>query len=147
MCNIPPDAPFEGFRLGAHPVSAIAFESFYAESGILYTCEFVGAGSTIDVCEEMRLSEMWAENIKDSYTVRHLKQNTDRTGYTLTRTEALTGTRGAMTDAASMSYIGFTPKVFEQKAISYDGTTVIDIYYDRNEYTVIFYANDGTDNA
>ncbi|MBD5427741.1 MAG: leucine-rich repeat protein [Treponema sp.] len=144
---IPPDAPFDGFRLGATPTSATPVAPFYAVSGVLYACVFSADGSLTDVSEEIRLGEIWAENIKDSYTVRHFKQNTDRTGYTLTKTELLTGTRGAMTTATAMSYIGFTAKVFEQKPISAGDTTVINIYYDRNEYTVTFYANDGTDNA
>ncbi|MDE7228104.1 MAG: leucine-rich repeat protein [Treponemataceae bacterium] len=144
---IPPDAPFNGFRLGATPTSATAVAPFYAVSGTLYVCVFFIDSSLTDVSEKVRLGEMWAENIKDSYTVRHFKQNTDRTGYTLTGTESLTGTRGAMTSATAMSYIGFTAKVFEQKPISAGDTSVINIYYDRNKYTVTFYANDGTDNA
>ncbi|MDE5798176.1 MAG: InlB B-repeat-containing protein, partial [Treponemataceae bacterium] len=144
---IPPDAPFDGFRLGATPTSATPVAPFYAVSGVVYTCVFSADGSLTNVREEIRLGEIWTENIKDSYTVRHFKQNTDRTGYTLTKTELLTGTRGAMTTATAMSYIGFTAKVFEQKPISAGDTTVIDVYYDRNEYTVTFYANDGTDNA
>lgn len=46
-----------------------------------------------------------------------------------------------------MIYTGFTANPFEQVPISADETTVIDIYYDRNEYTVTFYANNGTDDT
>lgn len=210
---IPPDAPFDGFKLGATPASATAVTPFYAVSGALYACEFAEADSPVDIREELRLGESqtektfavtfesnggtvsypiearlleesampmptrqgycfvgwyididlqspvaypymvtaditlyakWAENTDTAYTVRHFKQNTDRTSYTLVKTETLTGTTGATSAAVAMIYIGFTADSFGQAPISADGTTVIDIYYDRNAYTVTFDANDGT---
>lgn len=144
---IPPDAPFEGFSVGASPSFAIAVAPFDVVSGALYTCVFSAGGLLTDVSEEIRLGEMWAENTDTNYTVRHFKQDTDRIGYTLTETESLTGIMGADTDAKAMIYTGFTANPFEQVPISADETTVIDIYYDRNEYTVTFYANNGTDDT
>lgn len=214
--NIPPDVPFEGFTLGTSPSSANAITSFDVVSGVLYTCEFAELGFSIDVTEEIRLGEMWAdetytvtfeanggtvsypiettlleesdvpnptrqgysfvgwyidselqhtivypytvtadimlyakwlENTDTTYTVRHFKQNIDCTSYTLTETETLTGTMGAVSAAVAMTYIGFTADSFEQVPVSADGATAIDIYYDRNEYAVTFYANDGTDDT
>lgn len=144
---IPPDAPFEGFSVGASPSFAIAVAPFDVVSGALYACVFSAGGLLTDVSEEIRLGEMWAENTDTNYTVRHFKQDTDRIGYTLTETESLTGIMGADTDAKAMIYTGFTANPFEQVPISADETTVIDIYYDRNEYTVTFYANNGTDDT
>ena len=213
---IPPDAPFEGFSVGASPSFAIAVAPFYVVSGVLYTCEFVGTDLPINIHEEIQLGEMWAdgvgtvtfeanggtvsypmetrlleesdmpkptrqgycfvgwyidselqhtvvypymvtaditlyakwtENIDTIYTVRHFKQNIDCTSYTLAKTETLTRTTGTVSAAVAMTYIGFTAKDFEQQPVSADGTTVIDIYYDRNEYTVTFYANNGTDDT
>ncbi|MBD5407209.1 MAG: leucine-rich repeat protein [Treponema sp.] len=144
---IPPDAPFEGFSVGASPSFAIAVAPFDVVSGALYACVFSAGGLLTDVSEEIRLGEMWAENTDTNYTVRHFKQDTDRIGYTLTETESLTGIMGADTDAKAMIYTGFAANPFEQVPISADETTVIDIYYDRNEYTVTFYANNGTDDT
>ncbi|MBD5412105.1 MAG: leucine-rich repeat protein [Treponema sp.] len=144
---IPPDAPFEGFSVGASPSFAIAVAPFDVVSGALYACVFSAGGLLTNVSEEIRLGEMWAENTDTNYTVRHFKQDTDRIGYTLTETESLTGIMGADTDAKAMIYTGFTANPFEQVPISADETTVIDIYYDRNEYTVTFYANNGTDDT
>lgn len=147
MYAIPPDAPFEGFSVGASPSFAIAVAPFDVVSGALYACVFSAGGLLTNVSEEIRLGEMWAENTDTNYTVRHFKQDTDRIGYTLTETESLTGIMGADTDAKAMIYTGFTANPFEQVPISADETTVIDIYYDRNEYTVTFYANNGTDDT
>ena len=213
---IPPDAPFNGFRLGATPTSATPVAPFYAVSGVVYACIFSVDGSLTAVNEELRLGEAqiektfavtfeanggtvsypieaklleesnmpkptrqgylfagwyididlqsaitypyvvskdttlyakWTENTDTIYTVRHFKQNIDRTPYTLAKTETLTGTTGTVSAAVAMTYIGFTADSFEQVPISADGTSVIDIYYDRNAYTVTFDANNGTGNT
>lgn len=213
---IPPNAPFDGFRLGENPASATPVAPFYAVSGVVYACIFSVDGSLTAVNEELRLGEAqtektfavtfeanggtvsypieaklleesdmpkptrqgylfagwyididlqsavtypyvvsknttlyakWTENTDTIYTVRHFNQNIDRTSYTLAKTETLTGTTGTVSAAVAMTYIGFTAESFEQVPISADGTSVIDIYYDRNAYTVTFDANNGTGNT
>lgn len=96
------------------------------------------------VSKDTTLYAKWTENTDTIYTVRHFNQNIDRTSYTLAKTETLTGTTGTVSAAVAMTYIGFTAESFEQVPISADGMTVIDIYYDRNAYTVTFNANNGT---
>lgn len=115
------------------------FVGWYIDSELQHTVVY-----PYMVITDITLYAKWTENIDTIYTVRHFKQDTDRIGYTLTETESLTGIMGADTDAKAMIYTGFTANPFEQVPISADETTVIDIYYDRNEYTVTFNANNGT---
>ncbi|MBR2802920.1 MAG: InlB B-repeat-containing protein [Erysipelotrichaceae bacterium] len=74
------------------------------------------------------------------YTVRHWQQNLDNDEYTevVADRQELTGKTGSDTAAEAKSYEGFTAKEFAQKKIAADGSTVVDIYYDRDLYTVIY---------
>lgn len=205
---IPPDAPFDGFKLGATPASATAVAPFYAVSGVLYQCTFSEECSSVTATEKSWLRESftvtfetnggsalspltaslreatliptttlegyyfagwytdpelqrpatfpcvmtadntlyakWLGNTHTAYTVRHFLQNTDRSTYTLQDTEPQTGTTEAATIAAAKTYRGFTAQPFAQETIAADGTTAVDIYYDRNAYTVTLAANNGT---
>ncbi|MDE6245627.1 MAG: leucine-rich repeat protein [Treponemataceae bacterium] len=204
---ISPDAPFEGFSVGASPSFAIAVAPFYVVSGAFYQCVFSEYSSTITTTEESCLREpftvtfetnggseipsittrllettlippttlegyyfagwyadmelqrvatfphimtaditlyaKWLENTNTPYTVFHFLQDTNRSTYTLKDTESLMGATSAATIASAKNYIGFMAKTFAQKTISADGSTVVNIYYDRNEYTVTFDANSG----
>ena len=66
-----------------------------------------------------------------SYTVRHMKQNADRTGYEEAETETLHGYTGEYTRAAFKTYDGFIPLSFEQQTVKKDGTAVVEIRYNR----------------
>ena len=74
------------------------------------------------------------------YTVNHWLQNIDNDKYTqdANQTQTLSGTTGELTKAQAHSYSGFTAKSFEQKSIEADGSTVIDIYYDRNVHDITY---------
>ena len=75
-------------------------------------------------------------NTNTAYTVRHLWQNINDDEYTLHESESKTGTTGAQTAATAKSYTGFTAKSFSQGTIAANGSTVVDIYYDRKTYTI-----------
>ncbi len=66
-----------------------------------------------------------------SYTVRHLKRKSDGTGYEEAETETLRGHTDDLTTAAFKVYNGFAPLPFEQQTIKRNGTTVVEIRYDR----------------
>ena len=83
------------------------------------------------------------------YKVQHWKQNTDNDEYTLieTDTQNKEGKTGDETIANARYYgAGFITKDYEQKEISGDGSTVVDIYYDRKliTYTFTFSGEGGT---
>ena len=84
-----------------------------------------------------------------NYTVRHFKQNVRRDGYDEVTDDAqvLTGKTNTQTSATALSYEGFTPYEVSQETIKADGTSVVNIYYIRNSYTVTFDTNGGSEIA
>ena len=73
---------------------------------------------------------------KYNYKVEHLQQNIADDDYTLCATEILSGKDGETTSAAAKPYAGFTVQSFNQAAINADGSTVIQIKYNRNIITL-----------
>lgn len=94
---------------------------------------------------DLTLYAKWTPNSGTKYTVKHYQQNLDDNDYTLFDTELdKTGTTGEQTNAIAKNYEGFTAKQFEQQTIAADGSTVVEIRYDRNTYTVTY--TDGVNN-
>lgn len=98
--------------------------------------------------KSITLTARWTARDDTEYTVKHYLQNADNDEYRLQATETLSGTTGAATAAAAKGkagdYAHFTAKAFEQGTIAADGSTVVEIYYDRDTFTVTFDANGGT---
>ncbi len=97
----------------------------------------IDAGYTVKT--DITITALWNEIIA-SYTVKHLLQNLADDSYTEDEeaSEPKSGKSGTQTAAAAKTYEGFTAKTFTQATIQADGTTVIQIYYDRNTYTVSY---------
>lgn len=119
------------------------------EGGYTYTFsgwKLNGAGNVLTGDQPMDngsvvLKGTWTKtpNSGTKYTVNHHQQNLNDNDYTQFQTETdKTGTTGELTNAAAKNYEGFKAKPFEQKTIAADGSTVVDIYYDRNTYTVTY---------
>lgn len=70
------------------------------------------------------------------YTVKRYLQNVNDDGYTLDSTERLNGyTEQPVGTAANKSYPGFTELLYDTTTkIAADGSTEVEIYYDRNYY-------------
>ena len=96
----------------------------------------IGKGYTGDVS----LYAQWAPATDTAYKVEHYQKDVGTDTYTLISadTDSLTGTTGQLTSAVAKAYTGFTEKEFVQVAIEADGSTVVKIYYDRNEYTLTY---------
>ena len=77
------------------------------------------------------------------YTVNHYQENTWNNGYTLIETENKTWSYDSLTQATSKTYQWFTAQTFQQQTIQWNDTHV-DIYYDRNIYTININLNGGT---
>ncbi len=90
-----------------------------------------------------------ASIVNADYTVKHYLQNLDGTTYTLDGPDDIkTGTIGGQTEAVARSYPGFTAQTFAQQEILADGTTVVEIYYNRNLYPyTVKYLEFGTGNV
>ena len=86
------------------------------------------------------LTAQWTANTNTSYIVKHMKQNTADDEYTEVTADrlSLTGTTGANTSAEANPYEGFTAQTVIQKPIAGDGSTVVEIKYDRRTYTVTY---------
>lgn len=110
----------------------------------VYTSDGTNSSITMPAANVI-LTAQWTVNTDTKYTVNHYQQNLDDNGYKLFETESdKTGTTGEQTTATAKNYEGFTAKPVEQKTIAADGSTVVDIYYDRNTYSVTY--TDGVNN-
>lgn len=69
------------------------------------------------------------------YHVQHQFQNLDWTGYDLVRTTEQTGETAQMTSGTTIAHVWFEVKSIDNKPISWDGSTIINIRYDRLAYT------------
>ena len=76
----------------------------------------------------------WTARTDINYTVKHWQQNLADDNYTEFESETLQGTTATATAAAAKSYTGFTAQSFSQETIAGDGTTVVNIYYNRISY-------------
>ena len=79
---------------------------------------------------------------KADYTVIHWQENANDDGYSYIDSQTLSGTTGDQTNAAAKTYQGFTKQAIEQQTIKGDGSTIVNVYYQRNSYTIRFYYRD-----
>ena len=81
------------------------------------------------------------------YTVQHMLQNAENDEYTLdsANTETKTGTVGLMTAAKEKTtYDGFYALPISQAMINADGSTVVNVYYNRNIYRLTWDTDGGS---
>ena len=92
------------------------------------------------VSDTATVTAHWTASNKTEYTVIHWQENADDNGYTLVKddTQTKNGTTGAQTNAEAKNYEGFTAQAITQKTIAGDGSTIVNVYYKRNVYTVKF---------
>ena len=89
------------------------------------------------------LTAQWTPNTNTKYTVQHHKEKIGG-GYDI-ETENKTWTTDTQTHATAKTYSGFTLSgTFSQSNIQPDGSTVVNIYYKRNFYTITFDSNSET---
>ena len=79
----------------------------------------------------------WTEGAVN-YTVKHYQQNIEDNKYTEVEADrqTLSGITGQTTAAAAKTYTGFTAQAVTQQTIKADGSTVVELRYDRNRHTV-----------
>ena len=91
----------------------------------------------VTVSANITYTATFAPNTNTGYTVKHYQQNLDGTYPSEpTATDDKTGTTATATAAEAKSYTGFTKVDFAQGTIAGDGSTVVEIYYTRNSYTL-----------
>ena len=130
------------FPLRAPSKEGQVFDGWFGNS------EFSGEAVTKIAKGTTGKKEFWAKWVAESesaaYTVKHLQQNADDDGYTPKETESLKGGKGSKTIAIAKVYEGFTAQTFEQKTIKEDGSTVVEIKYDRKTITLTLNLDGGT---
>lgn len=79
------------------------------------------------------------------FTVNHYLQNVADNNYTLDKTENVGGfTESEVGDGLAETYPGFAALLYNTKAkVAADGSTVVEIYYDRNYYMMSFKLDGG----
>lgn len=79
------------------------------------------------------------------FTVNHYLQNVADNNYTLDKTEHVVGyTESEVGDGLAETYPGFAALLYNTKAkVAADGSTVVEIYYDRNYYMMSFNLDGG----
>ena len=133
------------FRMEALNLSTVT----PTRSGYTFTGWLDANGNSVTtVSAEATVTAQWKASSNTKYTVIHWLENANDNKYSSKDIEIKSGTTGAKTAATAKSskdedYQGFTAQKIEQKTIAGDGSTIVNIYYKRNVYTVKFYSNYG----
>ena len=88
----------------------------------------------------LTLYAKWTPNNRVSYTVIHWWENANDDGYSFHESKTEYGKVGATTRVSAERYNGFTAQTINQETIAGDGSTIVNVYYKRNVYTVKFYS-------
>ena len=78
-----------------------------------------------------------------NYTVIHYQQNVNNDNYTIAETETKQGLTKSTVPEVAKDYAGFYALLYERPEIAADGSTVVEIYYDREYYLIIFNLGEG----
>lgn len=73
-----------------------------------------------------------------NYTVIHYQQNLDNDNYTEVERETKQGLTNSTVPEVAKDYEGFYALLYEKPAIAADGSTVVEVYYDRYYYLMNF---------
>ena len=91
--------------------------------------------ASFKLTKSLTLYAMWIADRNTAYTVRHLFQNEAKTKYEANASypdETQYGTTGTATAAKAKAVDGFTAQTVTQATIKGNGSTVVEIKYDRN---------------
>lgn len=132
----------------ADPVKqGYVFDGWYKDSAYQTKAETLTAMPSFSGSSKgMTLYAKWQPAKDTKYTVQHYWEQLGG-GYVNTASEELTGTTESEAAVSVKNALGFQMKSAEEKTIAPDGSTVVKVYYDRNEYTVKFNLNNGTENV
>lgn len=90
-----------------------------------------------NITEDMVLTfKYWPAKV--NYTVIYFWQNTEDDGYTEHERYTTTGFTGNTAFVEDVEYDGFYQLLYEEVPIASDGSTVVEVYYDREYYKMLF---------
>lgn len=90
---------------------------------------------------DVTLTAQWEYANDTEYRLRHQWQNADNDNYILHEEEILTWTTESDAIVIAKSYDWFKTPYYETKKIAADWSTIIDVFYDRKDYTITFNTN------
>ena len=122
---------FELSKVGKPTKAGYTFAGWSLEANGTKQTEVIPNGDT-------KLYALWTPTTAD-YTVIHWQENANDDGYSFKESQKLSGKTDGQTNATAKSYKGFTATEIEQQTISGDGSTIVNVYYQRNSYTIHFY--------
>ena len=122
--------PDDGFVVDKWTIQGGSFEAGTGEDGNSTAKVKV----TADVAVRVSFKAKPAGTVQ--YNVEHWQQNVTGNDYIKVDTEDKTGVTGAITEAQAKTYTGFRSLGIIQKPIAADGSTVVQIKYDRNLITL-----------
>ena len=132
---------YDGYRMdGAIPSPDI----------VGYTPDQTAVSISGEIREDVNILVTYSSNIDTQYQIIYLLQDVAGDGYTADSAEARTGRTGSLTQvtaADAKTYAGFTLTTNIDTCNDYiaaDGTTVIELKYDRDIHVVVFDTADGT---
>ena len=112
--------------------SGYAFTGWFTDSELTQRAVFSAIEGTTTVYAGWKVADT-------KYTVVHWWENADDTDFSYHESESLKGKTGEQTKAVAQNYEGFTAQPITQETIAGDGSTIVNVYYNRNEYEVKFY--------
>ena len=118
--------PDDGFVVDKWTIQGGSFESGTGEDGT--------STAKVKVTADIRVTVSFKAKPAGTvqYKVEHWQQNVTDNEYTKIESENKTGVTGAMTEAQAKTYQGFRSLGIAQKPIAADGSTIVQIKYDRN---------------
>ncbi len=93
------------------------------------------------VTSNMTLYAKWTASSNTPYTVKHYKESVSGGTYNIADTDNETGTTGTTAAVTLKSYTGFETGTYTPATIASDGSTVVQVYYNRKTYNVNFSVN------
>ncbi len=121
------------------------FSGWYKEAGLTNGWNF----SSDTVTEDITLYADWDVNTNTAYKVEHYQQDITGSGYTKYETDNKTGNTDTIATAVAKSYSGFSENTSHASRVASgnitgDGTLVLELYYDRDIFTVSYESNEGS---
>ena len=132
----------------ATPDAGYAFNGWTLPDGVTAADGYTVASNPIRIhaiAADKTITANFVARTDINYTVKHWQQNIADDDYTEVTAdqETLQGTTATLTAATAKTYTGFTALPITQETIAGDGTTVVNIYYNRNTYTITWVDGDG----
>ena len=112
--------------------SGYAFTGWFKDSALTQQADFSAIAVPTTVYAGWEVADT-------KYTVVHWWENADDDEFSYHESESLNGKTGEQTKAVAKTYEGFIAQPITQETIAGDNSTIVNVYYERNEYAVKFY--------